>query len=279
MGKSTKNNAEMLDKLVDKVYEEYEKTVETPAEEASVEEKASSASTKTKADKAKSSGKSKASEADASSGAKKKSAGKTSQKTGAERIKEIRDYVRLIAGKLDEVAYVKPGEIPAIDLYMDQVTTFMDDHLESSKRFNDDKLLTKTMINNYTKNNLLPPPKNKKYSKDHMYLLIFIYYLKNILSISDTQSILSPLCEKFFKDGSIDFEGIYDEIFKIEHDQAYVITREVVRKFDRSLDTFTNVEDPEERQKLQMFSFISMLCFDVYMKKQMILQMIDDEML
>lgn len=279
MGKNTKNNAEMLDELVDKVYEEYKKTELIPEKEnAPADEESSSDAKKPRTDKQKASGKTKASEKDQSA-AKKKTSGKASQKTGAERIKEIRDYVGLIAGKLDEVAYVKPGEIPAIDLYMDQVTTFMDDHLESSKRFNDDKLLTKTMINNYTKNNLLPPPKNKKYSKDHMYLLIFIYYLKNILSISDTQSILSPLCEKFFKDGSIDFEGIYDEIFKIEHDQAYVITREVVRKFDRSLDTFTNVEDPEERQKLQMFSFISMLCFDVYMKKQMILQMIDDGML
>lgn len=195
------------------------------------------------------------------------------------REEEMRDYVEIITGELKKITYVLPGEIPAIDLYMDQVTTFMDEHLESSKRYNDDKLLTKTMINNYTKNNLLPPPKNKKYSKDHMYLLTFIYYLKNILSIKDTQSILDPLTEKFFKDGSMDFEQIYEEIFKIEHEQAYAITRDVVRKFNKSLNTFEQIESNDEKSRLQMFAFISMLCFDVYMKKQMIQKMIDDNIL
>ena len=90
-----------------------------------------------------------------------------------------------ILSSLERIDYIKPTEIPNIDLYMDQVTTFMEEHLQSSKRYPDDKILTKTMINNYTKNNLLPPPVKKKYSKEHIYVLTFIYYLKNILSISD----------------------------------------------------------------------------------------------
>ena len=71
---------------------------------------------------------------------------------------------------------------------MDQVTTFMNGHLASSKRNPDDKILTKTMINNYAKNQLLPPPEKKKYSKEHQLLLIFIYYFKNILTIQDIQA-------------------------------------------------------------------------------------------
>ena len=64
--------------------------------------------------------------------------------------------------------YITPEDVPSIELYMDQVTTFMDKQLENTKRFDSDKTLTKTMINNYTKNNLLPPPVKKKYSKEHM---------------------------------------------------------------------------------------------------------------
>ena len=64
--------------------------------------------------------------------------------------------------RLDSLDYVKPEQIPNIDLYMDQVTTFMDEHLEKAKRYPEDKILTKTMINNYAKNNLLPPPVKKK---------------------------------------------------------------------------------------------------------------------
>ena len=87
--------------------------------------------------------------------------------------------IRTLLENIKKISYIKPNEIPNIDLYMDQVTTFMDQHLEKTKRYSEDKLLTKTMINNYTKNDLLPSPVKKKYSKDHMVLLIFIYYLKN----------------------------------------------------------------------------------------------------
>lgn len=192
-------------------------------------------------------------------------------------ITQKREDMEAVIAKMKAITYVQPGEVPNIGLYMDQVTTFMDEHLESSKRYTDDKLLTKTMINNYTKNDLLPSPDKKKYSKDHMYMLLFVYYLKNILSISDTASILKPLKERFFrKDGSMSMEEIYSEIFRIEEDQSYAIIRDVARKFNKSCETFTEVGDEGEREILQNFSFIAMLCFDVYMKKQMIEKIIDD---
>ena len=69
---------------------------------------------------------------------------------------------------ISNMDYVRSEDIPNIELYMDQVTSFMDEQLSSSKRYDDDKILTKTMINNYAKNNLLPPPVKKKYSKEHV---------------------------------------------------------------------------------------------------------------
>lgn len=187
------------------------------------------------------------------------------------------DHISNIVGKLKSINYVQPGEVPGIDLYMDQVISFLDDHLETSKRYSDDKLLTKTMINNYTKNELLPSPEKKKYTKEHMYLLLFVYYLKNILSISDTRSILHPLTEKFFKgDEGVNFEKIYAEIFQIEQEQSFDVTRDVVHKYRKSRKTFESLENGEDKELLQMFSFISMLSFDVYMKKHMIGKMIDD---
>lgn len=185
-------------------------------------------------------------------------------------------YMESILNMLNSITYVQPGEVPNIDLYMDQVTKFMDERLESSKRYIDDKLLTKTMINNYTKKQLLPSPEKKKYSKAHMYTLLFIYYLKNILSIDDTSSILKPLTDMFFSDNEIDMEKIYAEIFRIEHEQSASITRDVVRKYYKSKSSFENVGDPKEKDLLQAFAFVSMLCFDVYMKKMMIGKIIDD---
>ncbi len=84
-------------------------------------------------------------------------------------------------------------DIPDIDLYMDQVTTFMEKKMEATKRNKKDKILTKTMINNYSKDGILLPPRNKKYSRQHIILLILVYNLKQILSIKDMSTLLSPL--------------------------------------------------------------------------------------
>ena len=78
---------------------------------------------------------------------------------------EVKEFLAALQKKLVSIDYIKTEDIPNIGLYMDQVTTFMDEQLEACKRYEDDKILTKTMINNYAKNNLLPAPEKKKYSK------------------------------------------------------------------------------------------------------------------
>ena len=80
-------------------------------------------------------------------------------------------------------------DIPDIDLYMDQVTTFMETKLSSFKRNKDDKILTKTMINNYAKAKIFPSPVKKKYNKNHIMMLILIYHLKYMLSINDIKKL------------------------------------------------------------------------------------------
>ena len=180
-----------------------------------------------------------------------------------------------ILEKLTQIDYIKPGEIPDIELYMDQVTTFMDSHLTHSKRYADDKILTKTMINNYAKNRLLPPPVKKKYTKDHMLLLIFIYYFKSILSINDIQSLLTPVCSKYFgnRDG-MSLKDIYEEVFSLEKEQLNTLIQDVKEKFETASDTFPSLSGDEQKE-MQIFSFICMLSFDVYVKKQIIESLID----
>ena len=78
---------------------------------------------------------------------------------------------------------IKLDEVPEIDLYMDQVIQLFESKLSNQKRNDDEKILTKTMINNYAKGKLLLPIKNKKYSKEHIILMSLIYNLKGALSI------------------------------------------------------------------------------------------------
>lgn len=186
------------------------------------------------------------------------------------------DLLNSILGSLDRIAYIKADDIPNIDLYMDQVTTFMESRLKKSTRHpGEDKILTKTMINNYAKNDLLPPPKKKKYSREHVLLLIFIYYYKGILSISDIQELLKPITEQFF-DTKEDFnlETIYETVFGLEQEQTEVLKKDIIEKFHISEETFKDA--PKDSQDfLQKFSFICMLSFDVYMKKLLIEKLID----
>ena len=92
----------------------------------------------------------------------------------------IKEFLEQELAILNSTGFIKPEDLPNIDLYMDQITTFMDEQLSACKRYDEDKILTKTMINNYAKNNLLPPPNKKKYSREHVITMLFIYYLKYI---------------------------------------------------------------------------------------------------
>lgn len=176
---------------------------------------------------------------------------------------------------LDKLEYIKAAEFPNIDLYMDQVLTFMNQKLEWSKRYDDDKIMTKTMINNYAKNHLLPAPEKKKYSKEHLLVLLFIYYFKNILSIGDIQSILGPLTERYFGEGKdLELEKIYEEVFSLEKGQIEQLKVTLAKDYERAGNTFTDV--PEQDQEfLQLFSFVCMLSYDIYMRKQIIEKIID----
>ena len=179
-----------------------------------------------------------------------------------------------ILHQLAEIDYVHPEDIPNIDLYMDQVLTFLDQELGTVRVATEDKAMTKTMINNYTKNQILPPPEKKKYSRDHMLNLVFIYYLKNFLSMKDIKSILDPINEKYFGgEEGLDFYDIYTSMVGYEHKVAKDVTKDIIRKYNASQEAFAD-QDEETREVLQEFTFICELAFDVFVKKMMIEQFI-----
>lgn len=190
---------------------------------------------------------------------------------------DTNDLLESILASFDRIDYVKSQDIPNIDLYMDQVTTFMDKNLRKSARYpEDDKVMTKTMINNYAKNDLLPPPIKKKYSKEHVLVLIFIYYYKGILSINDIQTLLQPITSQFFRtEDDFNIASIYDEVFGLEKEQIDMLKKDVMEKYNCSSKTFEDAPE-ENKEFLKLFSFICLLSFDVYMKKMLIEKLIDE---
>jgi len=190
------------------------------------------------------------------------------------------ELLQSILDSFDKIGYIRPEDLPNLDLYMDQVTTFMDHNLKESTRYPDeDKILTKTMINNYAKNRILPSPDKKKYSKEHILILIFIYYFKGVLSINDIKKLLDPLTNKYF-DGkeALSLEDIYKEVFTMEKEHVDELKETVKKLYEDSKKQFKDSAkdlDEESQEFLQKFAFICLLSYDVYVKTLLIEKMID----
>ena len=123
-------------------------------------------------------------------------------------------------------ADLRPEEIPAIDLYLDQIISLVaEKRREGSPRFYD-RELTKTMINNYSKDGLIAPIKGKKYSKDQILQMLLVYSLKNTLSIGEIKRILQNTYDS--KDYSSEMlEDVYSrflDVKEIEREQAWNLT-------------------------------------------------------
>ena len=89
-------------------------------------------------------------------------------------------------------------ELPNIDLYIDQLVCFLEQYLSgyiNNDHDQEEKIITKTMINNYVKHNIIKPPSNKKYNKEHIASLFVIFVLKEVYSIGDIKKLISLAIE------------------------------------------------------------------------------------
>lgn len=187
------------------------------------------------------------------------------------------ELLQTILQSLEKVEYIKSEDIPNIDLYMDQVLTFMDRKLRSAVRpQTQERVLTKTMINNYAKNDLLPPPVKKKYSKEHVLMLIFIYYYKGVIPMNEIQTLLQPISDRYFQtEQEFNLENVYKEVVTLEKEQLEDLKKDVVEQFHRAEESFLGVSE-DEREFLQKFALICLLSFDVYMKKMIVEQLVTE---
>ena len=188
---------------------------------------------------------------------------------------DIPSVIEEVFKRYTDGSYIKASMLPDLDLYVDQITTFLTRHLAKTIRFEDDKIMTKTMINNYTKNHLLPPPDKKKYSRDHILLMVFIYYFKNFLPISDIKTILGPLTDKYFhKDADLNLEAIYTTLFSKEDTFVQEVLENVMKQVHMSAYLFPDAPKADQAS-LREFTFICMLSLDIYLKKQLIEAILD----
>lgn len=164
------------------------------------------------------------------------------------------------------------SEFPEIDLYMDQVIQLFESKLSSLKRNKDDKILTKTMINNYAKAKLFMKIKNKKYTKEHLILMSLIYELKGVLSINDTKTLLNEIVESKEDGKDFDLEGLYNEYVKITDQESDFIKDHLLKR----LDYFFDGKEEEDFSYKQKFLLITTVVSLSNMYRRMAETMIDE---
>ena len=145
-------------------------------------------------------------------------------------------------------------DIPDLDLYMDQVIQLFEGKLSTLKREENDKVLTKTMINNYAKAKLLMSVKNKKYSKEHLILMSLIYDFKGILSINDIKTILDPIVKKYEGGEEYDLRDLYTKYLQVNKEDGEKFTE----FFNGEVNKIKNEEIEYEDKFLLIASMISM---------------------
>ena len=104
-----------------------------------------------------------------------------------------KDEIRDLAQGLARAPQVAPGEIPDLEIYMDQLTTYLDKRLNFYSREGDAPFVTKSMVNNYSKAGLLPPPLAKRYNRIHVMTLALVCQLKRLFTIQDLGKLLAPV--------------------------------------------------------------------------------------
>jgi len=120
---------------------------------------------------------------------------------------------------------VSGNDIPTIPLYMDQVTGYLDEIFETLKRNNEEKILTKTMINNYVKSQIIKNPEKKKYTSEQIKTLMMIYMLKNSIQMHEIKDFLNV--EEQVHD-------LYDEFIEIDTFVRENLSKQVQVIKDRS---------------------------------------------
>ena len=152
-------------------------------------------------------------------------------------------------------------DFPEIDLYMDQVMQLFESKLSYTKRNPDDKILTKTMINNYAKDNLLMKIKNKKYTKNHLILIGLIYNLKGALSLTDIKTILTPIVNSFEKEQDYPLNDIYQsflDIYDLNLEDIKNSSNEIYENIKQIVNNKNDTLGDYEEKLLLVFAYTSM---------------------
>ncbi len=108
-------------------------------------------------------------------------------------------------------------KLPDIDLYMDQVVTYLEKQLQILATSSLDKQITSSMINNYVKGEVISAPVSKKYNREHLSLIEEICILKQVLSIAEIKEVIQ---NRYNNQSYIDVFNEFKDLHSKENKEA-----------------------------------------------------------
>ena len=100
--------------------------------------------------------------------------------------------INTLRDDIDSWEPVKWEGLPDIDLYMDQVVTYLRRQLALFQDDSEASLVTRSIINNYVKDGIVPRPINKRYAREQLSALMMACVLKRVLPMQQVKQLLRP---------------------------------------------------------------------------------------
>jgi hypothetical protein len=187
---------------------------------------------------------------------------------------KLMENMNKVIKKLGLEASLTLEEIPQIDLYMDQIIQLFENKFTETKRNEDDKVLTKTMINNYAKGKLIFPIQNKKYSKEHIILMSLIYQLKGALSINDIRVTLAGINQKIIK-GEMGLDSFYTSYLNLTRQNVVDFKGDIEERVKDVKEEITE-DEKENSPYLEQLLMISSLVHMSNLYRKVAEKLVDD---
>ncbi|MBQ8589008.1 MAG: DUF1836 domain-containing protein [Firmicutes bacterium] len=187
------------------------------------------------------------------------------------------EYVKTILDDYVNKGRIQARDFPDMELYMDQAAMYMNKKLEIYQKADEEPVMTKAMISNYVKHDMLPKPNKKKYSRDHLAMLTLVFYLKGVLQVQDIENLMKPLIDNYnseFEEHH-DLLKLYNGIENLYHMQREDIVKEVNQDIDdikKFLSKYENADD----DVTELFMLISLLAMKADAQRYMVQKLMDE---